>query len=183
MAVCLFSTRQSALLRGHRKRIYPLRYSDALIYLYTITFDRFDPFNLTNTEKPSHTLLNSAVWLFGQELLPHLSFYTRSCYLLEYFSICWVFFFLQYKTWYSKYFTVAYTTQHACQLWYPNLFYFLSVYIIYKKKNLEILHIAFFLRVFKITFPNLLFNLFFIILCQDIVLSWFLFTVTQCPYL
>lgn len=90
-----------------------------------------------NTEKPSHTLLNSAVWLFGQELLPHLSFYTRSCYLLEYFSICWVFFFLQYKKWYSKYFTVAYATQHACQLWYPNLFYFLSVYIIYKKKILK----------------------------------------------
>lgn len=53
------------------------------------------------------------------------------------------FFFLQYKKWYSKYFTVAYTTQHACQLWYPNLFYFLSVYIIYKKKSWNTAHCFF----------------------------------------
>lgn len=83
---------------------------------------------------------------------------TSSCLLLHqkllfigiFFLFVESFFFLQYKKWYSKYLTVANTTEHAFQIWHPNLFYFLSVYIIYKKKkekHLEILHIAF-LRVF-----------------------------------
>lgn len=65
------------------KNIVLLKYSYALISLYTITFDDFDPLNLNNTEMTPH------------KSLPHVSFYTRSCYLLNILFL-FIVFFLQY---------------------------------------------------------------------------------------
>lgn len=70
----------SIIVWSPEKNIIHLKYSNALIYLYTITFDNCDPLNLTNTEIATH------------KSLPHVSFYTRGCYLLVYFFICCLFF-------------------------------------------------------------------------------------------